>query len=43
LHLIENADHSFHVPAGSGRKDSDVTTEILDVMAAWVRRILQAG
>lgn len=43
LHLIENADHSFHVPARSGRKDSDVTTEILDVMAAWVRRILQAG
>jgi predicted alpha/beta-hydrolase family hydrolase len=24
LHLIENADHSFHVPAKSGRKDRDV-------------------
>jgi predicted alpha/beta-hydrolase family hydrolase len=43
LHLVDNADHSFHVPAKSGRKDSDVMRDILDAMAAWVRRILQAG
>ena len=43
LHLVENADHSFHVPAKSGRKDSDVMEEILDAMASWVTRILAAA
>jgi predicted alpha/beta-hydrolase family hydrolase len=41
LHLVENADHSFHVPAKSGRKDSDVMRDILDTMAEWVRHILK--
>ena len=36
LHLIDGADHSFHVPVRSGRKDADVMTEALDVFAAWV-------
>lgn len=40
LHLVAGADHSFHVPAKSGRKDGQVMEEILDVMAAWVRRTL---
>lgn len=35
LHLVEGADHSFHVPARSGRKDSDVMAEILDAFVAW--------
>src|SRR6201987_2693782 len=35
LHLFEAADHSFHVPARSGRKDADVMTEMLDSFAAW--------
>ena len=35
LHPIEAADHSFHVPARSGRKDSDVMTEMLDTFVAW--------
>ncbi|HWV54716.1 alpha/beta family hydrolase [Pseudorhodoplanes sp.] len=42
LHLVANADHSFHVPAKSGRKDSDVKEEILDTMAAWMSRVLRA-
>src|SRR5262245_11311462 len=29
LKLFQDADHSFHVPARSGRKDSDVRTELL--------------
>lgn len=41
LHLVTDADHSFHVPAKSGRKDAQVMEEILDVMAAWVGRILR--
>ncbi len=33
LHRVEGADHSFHVPARSGRKDSEVMDEILDAFA----------
>jgi uncharacterized protein len=36
LHLVEGADHSFHVPARSGRNDRDVMGEILDIFAAWI-------
>jgi uncharacterized protein len=39
LHQVEAADHSFHVPARSGRNDGEVMTEILDAVAAWVRGI----
>ena len=38
LNLLPDADHSFHVPARSGRKDSAVRVEILDTMADWVKR-----
>jgi predicted alpha/beta-hydrolase family hydrolase len=36
LALFEQADHSFHVPAKSGRKDADVLNEILDTAAEWI-------
>jgi predicted alpha/beta-hydrolase family hydrolase len=36
LHLVKDADHSFHVPARSGRNDREVMTEVLDAFAAWV-------
>jgi predicted alpha/beta-hydrolase family hydrolase len=35
LHLVEAADHSFHVPKRSGRNDSEVMVELLDTFAAW--------
>jgi predicted alpha/beta-hydrolase family hydrolase len=35
LHLIDGADHSFHVPARSGRKDTEVMVELLDAFAKW--------
>jgi uncharacterized protein len=35
LHLVEDGDHSFHVPARSGRKDTQVLSEMMDVLAAW--------
>jgi predicted alpha/beta-hydrolase family hydrolase len=38
LKLIPGADHSFHVPAKTGRKDADVLNEILDVAATWMER-----
>jgi len=36
LTLMDAADHSFHVPAKSGRKDADVRAELLDAFADWV-------
>jgi predicted alpha/beta-hydrolase family hydrolase len=36
LHLVDHADHSFHVPAKSGRKDPEVMDEILDVAVKWM-------
>jgi predicted alpha/beta-hydrolase family hydrolase len=39
LHLTEGADHSFHVPARSGRNDREVMVELLDTFAAWVKTI----
>ena len=36
LALFEHADHSFHVPAKSGRKDPEVLAEILDTATAWM-------
>jgi uncharacterized protein len=36
LDLVEAADHSFHVPARSGRKDAEVMIEVLDAFAAWI-------
>jgi len=36
LKLFDEADHSFHVPAKTGRNDADVMTELLDTLAAWI-------
>lgn len=36
LQLFEHADHSFHVPARSGRKDPEVMAELLDTLAGWI-------
>jgi hypothetical protein len=39
LELIDEADHSFHVPARSGRKDAEVLEGLLDTAAAWIDRL----
>jgi predicted alpha/beta-hydrolase family hydrolase len=36
LKWFEHADHSFHVPARSGRNDRDVMREVLDTLAIWM-------
>ena len=36
LKLFADADHSFHVPARSGRKDAEVFGELLDVLTNWI-------
>jgi predicted alpha/beta-hydrolase family hydrolase len=39
LKLFEDADHSFHVPARSGRDDADVRRKMLDMVAGWVEML----
>jgi hypothetical protein len=38
---FRDADHSFHVPARSGRMDAAVLLEALDAAAGWVHRLLE--
>ncbi len=40
LRLYQDADHSFHVPARSGRTDAQVRGEMCDAIAAWVDGVL---
>lgn len=39
LHVIDGADHSFHVPKKSGRDDESVKEEMADVVAEWSRSL----
>lgn len=36
LHIVDGADHAFHVLVRSGRTDAQVREELLDTMAAWM-------
>jgi predicted alpha/beta-hydrolase family hydrolase len=36
LKLFEGADHSFHVPARSGRTDQQVLAELVDTCSQWM-------
>jgi predicted alpha/beta-hydrolase family hydrolase len=40
LELFADADHSFHVPARSGRTDAQVMSAMLDAFAAWVDAVI---
>jgi predicted alpha/beta-hydrolase family hydrolase len=37
LWLAEDADHSFHAPAKTGKKDADILAAMLDEAAAWMK------
>lgn len=39
LKPIQDADHSFHVPARSGRTDTQVLSETVAALAAWVEPV----
>ena len=41
LKLLEEADHSWHVPARTGRKDAEVRGEALDALAAWIDSVIR--
>jgi uncharacterized protein len=40
LRLFADADHSFHVPARTGRKDAEVRSEMHDALADWIGKLL---
>jgi predicted alpha/beta-hydrolase family hydrolase len=35
LTLFQDADHSFHVPARTGRSDAEVRAQMVEALAAW--------
>ena len=43
LHVVDGADHSFHVLVRSGRTDAQVREELLDTMAGWMRGLAIGG
>jgi predicted alpha/beta-hydrolase family hydrolase len=40
LQKLADADHSFHVPARSGKTDRQVTDEALDALVEWCERLI---
>jgi predicted alpha/beta-hydrolase family hydrolase len=40
LELLQDADHSFHVSARTGRKDSQLRSAMLDALAAWIDAVV---
>ena len=43
LALFEDADHSFHVRARSGRNDAQTLQAMLDATAGWMQALVKAG
>jgi predicted alpha/beta-hydrolase family hydrolase len=43
LTWFSDADHSFHVPARSGRKDPQVRAEVLDALTLWLDSAIGAN
>jgi predicted alpha/beta-hydrolase family hydrolase len=40
LKVFADADHSFHVPARSGRNDTQVRGDVLDALTGWIDSII---
>jgi len=43
LHIIETADHSFHVLKSAKRSDADVLRELAQTTAAWAEKMKGAN
>jgi predicted alpha/beta-hydrolase family hydrolase len=41
LHIIETADHSFHVLKSSGKSDADVLHEVARTVSVWIEKVLR--
>ena len=42
LHVVDDADHGFHVPKRTGRTDEEVLDELCATFAAWARPLVGA-
>jgi uncharacterized protein len=42
LQIFDEADHSFHVPARTGRTDAEVREALLDALATWITATITA-
>ena len=42
LHVVDGADHGFHVPKRSGRTDEEVLDELCDAFAVWASAVAGA-
>lgn len=42
LRLFADADHSFHVPVRTGRKDAQVLGDVLDALSVWLDSVILA-
>lgn len=40
LKLFQDADHSFHVPARTGRKDPEVRSDLMRALAEWIASVI---
>jgi hypothetical protein len=40
LKMFADADHSFHVPARTGRKDAQVLGDVIDALTAWLDGVI---
>jgi uncharacterized protein len=40
LRLLQDADHAFHVPARTGRKDPEVWREIVEALTPWIDGVI---
>ena len=40
LELFADADHSFHVPARTGRKDAQALSEVIDTFVSWLDNVI---
>jgi uncharacterized protein len=38
LHMVEAADHSFHVPKRSGKNDADILRDLAQAVASWTEK-----
>lgn len=43
VHWLQGADHGFHVAARSGRTDTDVREEYVEVLSRWLERIARGA
>ncbi len=41
LKLLQDADHSFHVPARTGRNDQQVRSELMHAFVAWIESVIR--